>query len=50
LTALKGKKKDERTDRRIEGQTGGSMYGWATSKNEKANERTGCSLLSSTVE
>jgi len=40
LTALKGKRKNGRTDRRAEGQTGGSMYGWAASKKEKAKERT----------
>jgi hypothetical protein len=50
LTTLKGKKKVERTDRRAEGQTVGSMYGWAASKKEKAKERTKCLLLSSSVE
>jgi len=42
LTTLKGKKKNERTDRRAEGQTGGSMYGWAANKKEKAKEVTKC--------
>jgi len=47
---FKRKEKDERTDRRAEGQTGGSMYGWAASKKEKAKERTKCLLLSSSLE